>query len=186
MVAHTFDPDRADQLEDETRYKWCSFEEFISLVTPDPEATLADFGSGTGFYTNPIARRVEAVYGVDIQPEMHDLYRAKGVPENVTLVTSDVATLPFDDNELDGAFSTMTFHEFATPKALEEVARVIRPGGKMWTVDWAASGRGEGGPSLDDRWYLGDVINALADVGFSIDEGHVRTETFVCTARIIE
>jgi hypothetical protein len=49
---------------------------------------------------------------------MHDYYRKKGVPENVDLVTSGVDDLPLDSDSLDAAFSTMTYHEFASEQAL--------------------------------------------------------------------
>ena len=184
MTAHTFDPDRADKLEDSARYQWCSLEEFLTLLRPDPHETLADFGSGTGFYTDPVAKRVEMVHAVDIQPEMHDIYRSKGVPGNVTQVTADIADLPFDDNELDGAFSTMTYHEFATEEALHEISRVIRPGGKFCVVDWEKSGAEENGPPAGERKGLGEAITELTENGFIIDNAATRTETFVLSGRL--
>jgi hypothetical protein len=129
MGFHTFDADRAEKLEDEARYRYLSREELVDAVEPDPDEVLADLGSGTGFYTDDVAPFVGAIRAVDLQRAMHDRYREKGPPENVSLVTADVADLPFADAELDGAFSTMTFHEFASETALSEVARVLRPGG---------------------------------------------------------
>ncbi|PHQ45658.1 SAM-dependent methyltransferase, partial [Halorubrum sp. C3] len=102
MGFHTFDADQAERLERPGRYRWVSAEELVGpLVEADAEV-VADLGSGTGFYTDDVAARVETVYGVDVQPEMHDQYREKGVPDGVELVTSDVADLPFADGELDG------------------------------------------------------------------------------------
>lgn len=183
MTPHTFDPDRAEKLEDERRYRWCSLEEFYNLVRPDPTETLADLGSGTGFYTDLVASRIGTVYAVDVQPEMHELYATKGVPPNVKQVTADIADLPFDDDELDGAISTMTYHEFATADSLAEVARVIRPGGKFCVVDWAAAGEGEAGPPHSERIDIGDALSSLSNSGFAIDRATTRTETFVIAAR---
>jgi len=113
-------------------------------------ATVADLGSGTGFYTDDVASHVETVYGVDVQAEMHAFYREKGVPENVDLVESDVAVLPFDDGDLDAAFSTMTYHEFASDDAIAELARVIRSDGRLALFDWSAAGDGDHGPPADE------------------------------------
>ena len=183
MGHHTFDPARADRLEDAAaRYAVCSRDELVAAVDPQPTDTLADLGSGTGFYTDDLAARVERLYAVDIQPEMHELYREKGVPDTVELVTSDIETLPFDDGQLDGAFSTMTYHEFATPEALAELARVIRSGGRLTTVDWDGDGEGERGPPCEERYTADEAVDALEAAGFEIIHLESRPETFCCVS----
>ncbi|MFC6988721.1 class I SAM-dependent methyltransferase [Haloplanus sp. GCM10025708] len=183
MGFHTFDSDRAHVLEDEARYRYCSCEELYALVAPHEEMVLADLGSGTGFFTDDFAPHVATTYAVDVQEAMHAHYREKGVPESVELVEADVSALPFADDELDAAFSTMTYHEFASDESLTELARVVRPGGRLVTVDWSADGPGEEGPAPDERYDLGHAVSSLADHGFEIARAESRTETFVCVAR---
>jgi ubiquinone/menaquinone biosynthesis C-methylase UbiE len=186
MALHTFDVSRADALEDTSRYRFCSREELHGLVAPNPEMVLADLGSGTGFYTDDFAPYVGTCYAVDVQTEMHDLYREKGVPENVELVTAEISDLPFDDDALDAAFSTMTYHEFATDASLTELARVLRPGGRLVTVDWDGNGEGRGGPSTDERYDLTHAVSLHADHGFTLERAETRPETFVCVGRLDE
>ncbi len=183
MGFHTYDADRAGQLEDETRFQWCSSEELLTLVGPHKDATIADLGSGTGFYTDIVAPHAGTVYAVDVQPEMHEYYEQKGHPDNVKLVTSSVEELPLEDDVLDAAFSTMTYHEFSGEDSMHELARVLRPGGSLVTVDWSSNGTGQTGPPLDERHNLGHAVSALADAGFTVDHAVSRTETFVCRAR---
>lgn len=183
MGYHTFDPGRADALDEADRYRWCSAEELRTVVAPHENATIADLGSGTGFYTDVIAPHAGTVYGVDVQPEMHERYRENGKPANVTLVEASVEELPFDDDALDAAFSTMTYHEFSGQQSMAELARVVRPGGRLVTVDWTANGDGEAGPPLDERHTLGHAVSALTDAGFTVDHAVSRTETFLCRAR---
>ncbi|EMA68446.1 class I SAM-dependent methyltransferase [Halorubrum distributum] len=183
MGFHTFDADQAERLERPGRYRWVSAEELVGpLVEADAEV-VADLGSGTGFYTDDVAARVETVYGVDVQPEMHDRYREKGVPDGVELVASDVADLPFADGELDGVVSTMTYHEFASDAALAEIARVVRSGGVVVTFDWAGDGDGEQGPPVDERFAAGDAVAALEAAGLEVVSAATRTETFGVVAR---
>jgi ubiquinone/menaquinone biosynthesis C-methylase UbiE len=185
MGFHTFDSDRAAALEDAAeRYRYCSREELHGLVAPHPDMRLADLGSGTGFYTDDLAPHAGTVYAVDVQAAMHDRYREKGVPERVELVEADAADLPFAADELDAAVSTMTFHEFADERSLGEVARVLRPGGRLVTVDWDRDGAGEAGPPRDETYGLGDAVSLQTGAGFVVERAEQRPETFVTVARL--
>lgn len=183
MGFHTFDAANADRLENaERRYRYTSREELIAAIDPKPTATVADLGSGTGFFTDDISPFVKMVYAVDIQPEMHTYYKEKGAPENVEFVTSDISDLPFEPDTLDAAFSTMTYHEFATPAALATLFTVLKPGGRLVTIDWAKDGDGEAGPPRAERFSMQDAIEALTDAGFEITMQSNRPETFFIVA----
>lgn len=151
-------------------------------LSPNRDETVADLGSGTGFFTDDIAPAVDHVYAVDIQDAMHDYYREKGVPENVDLVTSGVDDLPLDSDSLDAAFSTMTYHEFANEQALSELSRVLASQGTLVIVDWAASGSGSHGPPVDERYSATETANALRQHGFTVEFEALRPETFLVTA----
>jgi len=183
MGFHTYDVSRADALEDPMRYEYLSVDELLALFEPAPTDTVADIGSGTGFYTDDVAPYAGHVHAVDVQAEMHDRYREKGVPGNVALVTAAADDLPFADDALDGAFSTMTYHEFASEATLAELARVLVPDALLGIGDWTAAGRGEGGPPLTERYALADARDALAAAGFTVEHADERRETFVVRAR---
>lgn len=182
MGFHTFDVEMADRLEDPTRFQYVSVDELLSLFDPTPGDVVADLGSGTGFYTDEVAPYAETVHAVDVQSAMHDRYRDRGLPENVVPVTAEIEDLPFEDGGLDGVVSTMTYHEFATDEALEELYRVLADHGTLGIADWTAAGDGERGPPLDQRFDAGDARDALESAGFSIDRADDRRETFVVAA----
>ena len=181
MGFHTYDVDRAPNLEDPGRYRYLSREELLAMLRP--EGTVADLGSGTGFYTDDVAPYAERVYAVDVQEAMHDFYREKGVPENVELVTANVEDLPFADDHLDGAFSTMTYHEFGSDEALAELARALKPDARLAVADWTAEGEGADGPPLDERYGADDAVERLESHGFAVERIETRIETFVVVAR---
>ncbi|NHX36290.1 MULTISPECIES: class I SAM-dependent methyltransferase [Halolamina] len=184
MGFHTFDAANAENLDDAAaRYRYVSAEELGWAVGADGTDVLADLGSGTGFYTDDVAATAGTVYGVDVQAEMHEYYRGKGTPENVELVTAEVADLPFDEGELDGAFSTMTFHEFAAEDAIDEVARVVETGGRVAVADWSATGDGEAGPPVSERFGLDDAKRQFRAGGFDVEFGASRSETFLLVVR---
>lgn len=183
MAFHTFPVDRADKLEDPSRYRFCSREELLEMLALGADAVVADLGSGTGFYSRDVAPFVDTLYAVDVQEEMHEYHREVGLLETVELVTAGVDSLPFDDGELDGAFSTMTHHEYATDETMAELARVIRPDGRLVTVDWSADGSGEVGPDTAERFATDAVVDQLEDAGFTVERVHDRPETFAVVAR---
>lgn len=183
MGFHTFDPEKADWLEDAVfRYRYCSREELLAALSPAGDVVV-DVGSGTGFYTDDVAAAADRVYAVDVQEEMHDMYREKGVPDDVELVTAGADDLPLPDGEADAVFSTMTYHEYHSPGALAEVRRVLSPGGRFVNVDWSADGTGEAGPPTDQRYGPDDVREHLADAGFAVDRLDARPETWFAAAR---
>lgn len=183
MGFHTFDPERAPELEEESRYRWCSREELLSLLEPHEEMVVADLGSGTGFFTDDVAPHVGTLYAVDLQEQMHDFYREKGPAENVELLTAPVADLPLDDASLDAAFSVDTYHEYASDESLAELRRVLRSGGRVITVDWAATGDRAAGPPLSERFTLGEAVSQFSEAGFTIRRAVERGETYVCVAQ---
>jgi ubiquinone/menaquinone biosynthesis C-methylase UbiE len=184
MGFHTFDAERADRLEDAARrYRYLSREELLAALSVTGDAVVADLGSGTGFYTDDVAPHVKTVYAVDVQSAMHDRYREKGLPGNVETVTSDIESLPLEADQLDAAFSTMTYHEFASPDAIEQVARAVRPGGRFVIADWSADGDGDAGPPMDERYAARNAVEALREAGFEIHRETTRRETFLLVAR---
>jgi ubiquinone/menaquinone biosynthesis C-methylase UbiE len=183
MGHHTFDADGADRLEEAgERYRHLSAEELLWALAPAGDDAIADLGSGTGFYTDDIAPHADTVYAVDIQQAMHDYYEEKGMPANVEPVTTAIDELPFEDGSIDGAFSTMTYHEFASDDALAEIARVLAPSGRLAIVDWSAAGTGENGPPLDERYTIETAVEGCREHGFAVEHAFTRSETFLLVA----
>ena len=183
MGFHTYPVERAEDLNDDSRYVSLSVDELLFALDPAPETTVADLGSGTGFYTDDVAPYVGTLYAVDVQPAMHALYRERGMPTNVRPVTASVDDLPFADDTLDAAFSTMTYHEFSSDRALAELMRVCRPGARVVLADWTATGEGSRGPALDERFSAVEATEQLESRGFERVRADDRRETFVVVVR---
>lgn len=179
---NVFSADMADRLEDDARFRYCSVDELVGLLGAHGDQQLLDVGSGTGFYTRELARRVGAVCAVDLQPAMHEYHRETGLADGVSLVTGVADALPFRDAVFDAAISTVTFHEFVGPDALAELERVVRPGGRLVVVDWALHGDREVGAPTADRLALGDAVAALDGTRFRLDHAALRVETYVLAA----
>ena len=180
MGFHTFDADRAEELEDETRFRFCSREELLEGL--ETGGRLLDVGSGTGFYTDELAPFFERVYAADIQRAMAERHREHGLPGNVSLLTCDAGRLPLADGSVDACVSTMVFHESPDATAAE-LARVLDSGGRLVVVDWSSAGRGESGPPRDQRYGAADARERLSTAGFRVERAAERGETFRVVAR---
>jgi ubiquinone/menaquinone biosynthesis C-methylase UbiE len=183
MSFHTFDVGMADALEDESRFRYCSREELLAALGVGRGASLLDVGSGTGFYTRELAPHVGTVYALDAQGAMGRHHREGGHADGVHLLTGVANALPLRDDAVDAAYSTMTFHEYADDDALAEVARVLRPGGRLVTVDWSATGAGDAGPPTAERFDLGEAVARQSAAGFAVERASDRAETFLSVAR---
>ena len=182
MGHHTFDAAKADRLEGPERYRRVSAEELLGALSLGGTETVLDVGSGTGFYTDDVAAAAGRVLAVDVQPAMHAFYREKGVPDTVFPVTAVADALPLADDSVDAAFSTMTYHEFATAEALAELVRVLAPGGRLVVADWSGDGAGESGPPVAERYTPAEVRDQLSNAGLTLERLEKRPETFLFVA----
>jgi len=111
-----------------------------------PRGEVLEVGSGPGRLAARLAQLAPGVQitGVDISPEMveraNSLVARSGVAERVEFRVGDVASLPFPDASFDAVVSTFSLHHWQNPtKGLEEIYRVLRPGGvaRIYdVVDW--------------------------------------------------
>lgn len=103
----------------------------------DPALVVGDLGCGTGQLTETIAPYVRQVIAVDSSADMLDAARQRlGAAANVDLRRGELEQLPLADGELDAAVLSLVLHHSPAPaRTLTEVARVVRPGGRLLVVD---------------------------------------------------
>ncbi|HEX2981621.1 MAG TPA: arsenite methyltransferase [Anaerolineaceae bacterium] len=102
-----------------------------------PDMVVADVGAGTGFLSAALAPLVQRVYALDGSPEMLEVAQRNlaGV-ENVVFQPADGAALPLPDASLDAVFANMYLHHCPDPQAaIREMARLVRPGGRLVITD---------------------------------------------------
>ena len=92
---------------------------------------VLDIACGAGYGSALLARRAARVTGADISPAAVDHARARYASvANVEFRQADCAALPFDDACFDAVVSFETIEHIAAQDAfLDEVRRVLRPGG---------------------------------------------------------
>lgn len=98
---------------------------------------VGDLGCGTGQVSAALARFVQRVVAVDGSAAMLQAARKRlhGL-QNVDLRRGELEALPIDNEALDAAMLTLVLHHLTDPvRVLAEVARVLRPGGRVVIVD---------------------------------------------------
>ena len=103
----------------------------------DPDVAVGDLGCGSGRLAATIAPYARSVVAVDASPEMLDVARSRlSVFDNVQVVEGQIEDLPLESGSLDLALVVHLLHHVADPSAaLAEVARVLRPGGRLVIAD---------------------------------------------------
>jgi ubiquinone/menaquinone biosynthesis C-methylase UbiE len=119
---------------------------------------VADIGAGSGFYTLEIAKRVGQgkVYAIDIQKEL--LARIKNHAhkeryKNVEIIWSDVDEqygTTLKDASVNRVLLSNTLFQLEKKEiAVNEIKRILKPGGQVLVVDWADS-YGNLGPTANN------------------------------------
>jgi O-methyltransferase involved in polyketide biosynthesis/precorrin-6B methylase 2 len=122
------------------------------------DETLLDIGCGRGAVLLTAAKLLPAgrAIGVDLWRadqtgnSVHQTLAnaaAENVADRVEVCTADITDLPFDDDSVDVIVSSLVIHNLPSPEcraqAVREVARVLRPGGKLVIADLWATHRHE-------------------------------------------
>jgi SAM-dependent methyltransferase len=90
-----------------------------------PDADVLDLAAGTGKLTRVLVRHFASVTAVEPDPALRAL-----IPGAETLAGT-AEEIPLPDASVDGVFCAEAFHWFDAPRAVAEIARVLRPGGSV-------------------------------------------------------
>ena len=112
----------------------------IEMIDLKENMNFLDIGCGTGWAIGQAAGVINdkgEFYGVDISSKM--IAKAK---ENFTgknnfhFIEANSESIPLDDNFFDVIICTNSFHHYLHPdKAMNEISRLLKPGGKIYIVD---------------------------------------------------
>lgn len=164
----------------------------LGVAALRPGETVLDLGSGAGFDAFLAAREVGGsghVVGVDMTPEMLERARHNaeaGGYRNVEFRAGRIEALPVEDNSVDVVLSNCVINLVPDKAAVyREVARVLRPGGRMIISDvvleaslppaiadsvWALTGC-VAGAALREEYLHTIAVAGLTDIEVVTDRG---------------
>jgi SAM-dependent methyltransferase len=180
-MGHKFDPRNVARLDHPDRLGYEPPGDVLGLLALAGDETVVDYGAGVGYATLPLAAALPRgrVVAVDRSAELLDELRRRlaasaangGVggagPVELFLTTDNRVPLP--DGAADAIVALNLWHEiYDEQPALDELRRLLAPGGTLAIVDWAPVERPVGPPgehvlTLDQALAVTDAMDLVAD-----------------------
>jgi len=114
----------------------------VELASPAPGERWLDAACGPGIVCRRLAGHLAEVHGVDMTPAMVEVARREAAAAglaNTSYAVGDATALELESASMDGALARFAIHHVPVPARLvAELARVVRPGGRIVLADHLA------------------------------------------------
>lgn len=148
----------------------------LSALGAEPGATVADVGAGLGWLTFPLAVAVGAsgrVLAIDPSHDGIDAISTRARQEGlgqIETIQAPAENTGLPDNYVDRIVWHTMYHDVADRSAaLDEMRRILKPGGRWVIVDWDKKPM-EVGPPLTVRMSPDEVKAEVTQAGFEVVE----------------
>ena len=176
-----FPPRDLALLEGPDRDAWQQPGRIMDALGIGDGSVVADIGAGGGWFTIRLARRVGPnglVYAEDVQRQMIESIERRVQREalrNVRLVLGTTEDPRLPAGALDAALIVDAYHEMDDRiELLRNLARSLKPGGRLGIVDFRLDGGGPG-PPIEERIAPEVVIDEAEQAGLRL----ISHETFL-------
>ena len=140
----------------------------LDWLHPSTDLDWLDVGRGTGALTRALLERAQphAVTAIDPSAGFIEHGRRRVTDARVTWRVGDAQDLPVETNGFDAAAAALVLNFVPQPaRAVEEMARAVRPGGTVAAYVWDYAGR------MDLMRHFWDAAVELDPAAATLDEG---------------
>jgi SAM-dependent methyltransferase len=125
----------------------------VDWLLPDGCLVAVDLAAGTGLFTRAIEGRVPQVVAIEPDQRMRDVLAQRS--PGVQVLAGTAEALPLPDGYADAVLVSTAWHWFDPERAVPEIARVLKDGGRLAVV-WTSRDR-------DEDWVA--ELDVLRDSG---------------------
>jgi ubiquinone/menaquinone biosynthesis C-methylase UbiE len=173
-MEHRFaDPEQyAKSFDDPARDSWQMPARVIDALKMPPDATVADIGAGTGYFTVRLAKAVPRgmVYAVDLEPAMLEHIRKRAAGEHLQNVVTVQATgvSPNVPKPVDVMIVVDTYHHLPNrPAYFRELTKSLTAGGRVAIIDFRKES--PQGPPPQFRFEADQIVGEMKQAGYRLD-----------------
>jgi cyclopropane fatty-acyl-phospholipid synthase-like methyltransferase len=161
-----FDPARAAVLDDAERLSYADPARILALLDLPANATLVDFGTGTGVYAIEIAERRPDVHviALDEQPVMLERLRAKPRAQRANIEPRLPDVVAERAGRVDRVLALNVLHELED-ESLAALRSLLRDDGCAVVIDWNPAVDRPRGPKADHLFTAAQAVEHLARFG---------------------
>ena len=167
--SNVFNAKNIEILESDDRKNWQNTQQIIDLIDLKSHYVVIDLGCGSGYFSIPLSRRVNSVFGIDFQKEMLNYLKQKiekNKIENIELLLSKADKVPLIKNCSNIILTVNTLHEFEDRnKVILEIYRLIDNNGRLVIIDFKKE-KTSFGPPMEIRISNAQAINLFEKNGF--------------------
>jgi len=148
----------------------------LAIIDIRPDSSFLDMACGIGNYCIEIAKHIGdkgTIYAVDLWAEgiatLDNRISVEGIGNIKTIVADITATLPVEENSIDSCLMATILHDLskdAQKKAIQEVARFMKPGGMLNIIEFKKIEKGPG-PPVRIRMDEQEVDSVVTEYGFT-------------------
>jgi ubiquinone/menaquinone biosynthesis C-methylase UbiE len=117
------------------------FRTLIDLIAPQPGEAILDVGCGAGSLDRQLAQRLggaNPITAIDVNPfwlrEAEALAAEDGLAGMIRFAPGNAEAVPFPDASFDAVFSVTVLEECDADRAIADMVRVARPGGRIGII----------------------------------------------------
>jgi predicted methyltransferase len=176
-MQHRFDdPARyAKSFDDPARDAWQMPDRVLDVLKLAPDASVADVGAGTGYFTVRLAKAAArgTVYAVDVEPAMLEHIRQRASAAHLSNVTTvqAAASGPNLPKPVDLVLVVDTYHHLPNrPTYFRDLTKSLTPAGRVAIIDFRKDS--PEGPPVDFRFEDHQIISEMTKAGYVLDARH--------------
>lgn len=178
MTNKKFDPKKLKKLNNPQRLKDIPPGYIQNRLNLEEPEVIVEIGAGTAFFSLALHNQLKSskTYACDISDIMISWIKENITPEHPDIipVKNSETSVPLDDGIADLVFMIALHHELDDPALiLKESYRLLKPGGKIFIVDWKKEEMNQG-PPADIRCLTEQIKDQL--IRYQFKDIHIFNE----------